>query len=161
MLETPANSYKVSSQTDVRELASTITQSCMSGDIPALLTIGCQSINQAVKGIAVAAGELRQYGDLTFQPAFRHTNRTKPFIAFYLARQRPQKQDDSAEVVELTATGNQKIVSLAGAVAAKVSNQLLTYIPTHGQITHAMTSTRLARAHAAHTTRLWRHGILT
>lgn len=72
MFETPANSLKVGATTDVKELASTITQAChMGGDIPALLTIGNSSINQAVKGIAAAAADLRAVGDLTFQPAFR------------------------------------------------------------------------------------------
>eukprot|EP00983_Pelagomonas_calceolata_P088795 1157244-Pelagomonas_calceolata.AAC.6 len=46
-----------------------------------------QSVNQAVKGIAVACAELST-NDLIFQPAFRHANRTKPLIAFYLSRYR-------------------------------------------------------------------------
>jgi stage V sporulation protein SpoVS len=90
------------------------------GEIPALLTIGQQSINQAVKGIAAAAQELKTVGDLTFQPAFRHENRTKPLIAFYLSRGRFNSRIDTGEEVELTATANQKIVSLAGAIAGKV-----------------------------------------
>jgi stage V sporulation protein SpoVS len=118
--ETPANSLKVSANTDVRELANTITAACQMGEIPALLTIGQQSINQAVKGIAAAASELKTVGDLTFQPAFRHENRTKPLIAFYLSRGRFNSRIDNGEEVELTATANQKIVSLAGAIAGKV-----------------------------------------
>jgi hypothetical protein len=45
------------------------------GGRPAFTATWC---TQAVKGMAIAAAELRQFGELTFQPAFRHTNRTKP-----------------------------------------------------------------------------------
>lgn len=50
-----------------------------------------------MKGIAIAAAEVSAAGaasynasrtSLTFQPAFRHANRTKPLIAFYLSRHR-------------------------------------------------------------------------
>lgn len=99
---------------------SCVSQACMGGDIPALLTIGNPSVNQAVKGIAAAAQDMKAHGDLTFQPAFRHQNRTKPLIAFYLARQRIVDRIDNGEEVELTSTANQKIVSLAGAIAGKV-----------------------------------------
>ena len=73
-------------------------------------------------GIAAAAQDVRHIGDLTFQPAFRHQNRTKPLIAFYLARARIVNRIDNGEEVELTATANQKIISLAGAIAGKVSS---------------------------------------
>ncbi len=114
--------------TDVRELAGTITQAVnFNNEMPALLTIGAPSINQAVKGIAAAASDLRGGQpsggggpELTFQPAFRHVNRTKPLIAFYLSRQKFHDRLDTGEVVELTATANQKIVALAGAIAGKV-----------------------------------------
>ncbi|GFH28778.1 uncharacterized protein HaLaN_27325 [Haematococcus lacustris] len=197
MYETPANSVKVSATTEVRELANTIGQAvALQLEVPALLTIGHQSINQAIKGIAAAASDLKATVDLTFQPAFRHENRTKPLIAFYLAHQRianridagslPQVRElkrthvialgpeavtnavlaignarlflekdstdikpafrhenrtkpliafylahqrianriDVGEEVELTATKNQKIVSLAGAIAGKASSSL-------------------------------------
>ncbi|GFH12582.1 uncharacterized protein HaLaN_08295, partial [Haematococcus lacustris] len=123
MYETPANSVKVSATTEVRELANTIGQAvALQLEVPALLTIGHQSINQAIKGIAAAASDLKATVDLTFQPAFRHENRTKPLIAFYLAHQRIANRIDVGEEVELTATKNQKIVSLAGAIAGKASS---------------------------------------
>ncbi|KAJ9517158.1 hypothetical protein QJQ45_009084 [Haematococcus lacustris] len=125
MYETPANSVKVSATTEVRELANTIGQAvALQLEVPALLTIGHQSINQAIKGIAAAASDLKATVDLTFQPAFRHENRTKPLIAFYLAHQRIANRIDVGEEVELTATKNQKIVSLAGAIAGKASSSL-------------------------------------
>jgi len=114
----------------------------MIGDIPALLTIGNPSINQAVKGIAAAAQDMRAVGELTFQPAFRHQNRTKPLIAFYLARQRINDRIDNGEEVELTATANQKIVSLAGAIAGKVREGKRTHLIAIGA--DAVTSAVLA-----------------
>lgn len=129
LYDAPPNSLKVSAVTDVRELCAAIIRACHANNLPALLTIGNQSVNQAVKGIAAASAELAQlaaaaaapYDPLTFQPAFRHANRTKPLIAFYLSRYRHVTQRlDTGEESELTATANQKIVPLAGAVANKV-----------------------------------------
>mmetsp|Transcript_21330 Transcript_21330/g.36317 ORF Transcript_21330/g.36317 Transcript_21330/m.36317 type:complete len:243 (-) Transcript_21330:138-866(-) len=133
VFDTPANAFKVGGNSDVREIATIIVTACQApGDLPTLLTIGQQSINQAVKGMAVAATELRQFGELTFQPAFRHTNRTKPLIAFYLARQRGGARIDNGEVVELTATATQKITALAGAIAGKVRELKRTHLVAIG-----------------------------
>eukprot|EP00195_Chlamydomonas_chlamydogama_P001154 CAMPEP_0202920214 /NCGR_PEP_ID=MMETSP1392-20130828/76741_1 /ASSEMBLY_ACC=CAM_ASM_000868 /TAXON_ID=225041 /ORGANISM="Chlamydomonas chlamydogama, Strain SAG 11-48b" /LENGTH=227 /DNA_ID=CAMNT_0049613701 /DNA_START=265 /DNA_END=948 /DNA_ORIENTATION=+ len=120
--ETPKNSIKVSATTDVRDLAHTITQACREGDPPALLTIGNNSINQAVKGIAVARAELLKDSniDLTFQPAFRHVNRTRPLIAFYLAKQRPSRYEERQEEAQLAVAAGSKIISVAGAIAGRV-----------------------------------------
>uniref|UniRef100_A0A7S3R343 Uncharacterized protein n=1 Tax=Dunaliella tertiolecta TaxID=3047 RepID=A0A7S3R343_DUNTE len=131
-LEAPANSLKVGGNTDVRELANSVVRACAAGDPPALLTIGNQSVNQAVKGIAVACAELST-NDLIFQPAFRHANRTKPLIAFYLSRSRGAsafsvRSPEGADAVELTATKDQKIVPLAGAISNKVRENRRVYV---------------------------------
>lgn len=120
-LDTPKNSIKVSGQTDVNRLAQQICTACRADDPPALLTIGNNSINQAVKGIAVARMELKPEGiDLSFQPAFRHVSRTKPLIAFYLSTSNGggdnQIQDDS----ELAVAAHSKITNIAGAIAGRV-----------------------------------------
>ncbi|KAL6751860.1 hypothetical protein V8C86DRAFT_2768919 [Haematococcus lacustris] len=147
MYETPANSVKVSATTEVRELANTIGQAvALQLEVPALLTIGHQSINQAIKGIAAAASDLKATVDLTFQPAFRHENRTKPLIAFYLAHQRIANRIDVGEEVELTATKNQKIVSLAGAIAGKVRELKRTHVIALGP--EAVTNAVLAIGNA-------------
>lgn len=77
-LDTPANSIKVSSTYDVPKLAEAICTACRAmGELPPLLTIGNSSINQCVKGIAAAFAELSKEGiELSFQPAFRHENRS-------------------------------------------------------------------------------------
>lgn len=117
-----SNSIKVGGTTEVRELASMITQSFHDPEIPCLLTIGNNSINQAVKGIAVARSEITGHDsqDLMFQPAFRHPDKTRPLIAFYLIRQRPAREDSRTEEVTLTVSGGGKIHALAGAIAGKV-----------------------------------------
>eukprot|EP00798_Chlamydomonas_sp_ICE-L_P012807 gene12807-16066_t len=116
--ETPVNSIKIGGTADPRELARTICRAIKSGDEPpALLTIGNNSINQAVKSIAIARQELKEEGiDIGFQPAFRHVNRTRPLIAFYLSQVRPKY----GTLDELTVGSGSKIVSVAGAVAGRI-----------------------------------------
>jgi stage V sporulation protein SpoVS len=110
---------------EAKEIAGRLIDGCRAGDAPALLTIGAASVNQAVKAIAIARAELLKEGvSLTFQPAFRHTDRTKPLIAFYVAMQRTGRAGgdagDDASDVALTATAQGKVVPLAGAIAGKV-----------------------------------------
>ncbi len=111
---------------EAKEIAQRIVDSCREGDPPALLTIGGPSINQAVKAIAIARAELSKEGlQLSFQPAFRHTDRTKPLIAFYVAKERtPRQQTTVGDDVILTVASGSKIVPVAGAIAGKVREQL-------------------------------------
>lgn len=119
----PATSIKVSATGDPKEIAARLTETILANEeTPALLTIGNHSINQAVKAMAIARQELLSHGfDLSFQPAFRHSDRTKPLIAFYLAHERTQRnaehQFDGEE--ELTVTSHGKITPVAGAIAGK------------------------------------------
>ncbi|KXZ50373.1 hypothetical protein GPECTOR_16g546 [Gonium pectorale] len=123
---TPNNAIKVGGNQDAKEIAARITESCRVGEPPALLTIGGQSINQAVKAIAIARAELSREGlQLSFQPAFRHTDRTKPLIAFYIAKERaPRQQATLGDDVVLTVASQSKIVPVAGAISGKVREQL-------------------------------------
>lgn len=125
---TPANAIKVAATQEAKEIAGRLIEGCRAGDAPALLTIGAASVNQAVKAIAIARAELLKEGiSLTFQPAFRHTDRTKPLIAFYVAMQRTGRAggDGGGEAdVALTATAQGKVVPLAGAIAGKVRENL-------------------------------------
>lgn len=120
-LDTPKNSIKVSGATDVHRLAQQISSACRGEDPPALLTIGNNSINQAVKGIAVARMELKQEGiELAFQPAFRHVNRTKPLIAFYLSTTSGGREHQIHDESELAVAAHSKITPVAGAIAGRV-----------------------------------------
>lgn len=125
-LDSPPNSIKVSSTYEVNKLADVLCEACRSNgaiDLPPLLTIGNNSINQAVKGMAVAYAELAKEGiDLTFQPAFRHENRTRPLIAFYLSitQGRAVRVIEDGEGQQLSVGSQSKIVALAGAVAGRV-----------------------------------------
>ena len=70
-------------------VAGKIAHSCREGDPPAALCIGAECINHAVKSIAVARGYLQQDDiDISFQPAFRDTDRSKKSLALYLSKQR-------------------------------------------------------------------------
>ena len=127
------------------QLARTICDACRSGDPPALLTIGNNSINQAVKGIAVARNDLKAEGiDLAFQPAFRHINRTRPLIAFYLSKQPPGKL--KGEEMELTVSGHSKIIAVAGAISGKIREQKQVFCTAIG--VDAVTTAVLAAGNA-------------
>ncbi|PNW78533.1 hypothetical protein CHLRE_09g393350v5 [Chlamydomonas reinhardtii] len=123
---TPQNAIKVGGNQDAKDIAHRICESCRVGDPPALLTIGGQSINQAVKAIAIARADLCKEGlQLSFQPAFRHTDRTKPLIAFYVAKERaPRQQITQGDDVTLTVASGSKIVPVAGAIAGKIRENL-------------------------------------
>ncbi|GLC35335.1 hypothetical protein PLESTB_000576000 [Pleodorina starrii] len=123
---TPQNAIKVGGTQDAKDIAQRICDSCRIGEPPALLTIGGQSINQAVKAIAIARADLSKEGlQLSFQPAFRHTDRTKPLIAFYVAKERtPRQQATHGDDVTLTVASGSKIVPVAGAIAGKIRENL-------------------------------------
>lgn len=132
---TPQNAIRVGGGQEAKEIAGRIVDSCRAGDSPALLTIGGPSINQAVKAIAIARSVLEKDGlNITFQPAFRHSDRTKPLIAFYVAQQRivAQRNAPGQEEVTLTVAGHSKITPIAGAIAGKVRENLLTSLVAIG-----------------------------
>lgn len=116
------NFIKVSAASNVKAVAGKIAHSCRDGDPPAILTIGPSCINQAVKSVAIARGYLEPDGwDVAFQPAFRDTDRSRPSIALYLAKQKPQPKRE--QEVELPVSGNSSPPTVAGALAARVREQ--------------------------------------
>ncbi len=122
---TPDNAIKVGGNQEAKDIANRVCEMCRTGDPPALLTIGGQSVNQAVKAIAIARAEMLREGlQLSFQPAFRHTDRTKPLIAFYIAKDRVQRHAPPADDVTLTVAAHSKIVPVAGAISGKVRENL-------------------------------------
>ncbi|KAG1672369.1 hypothetical protein FOA52_010987 [Chlamydomonas sp. UWO 241] len=145
-LETPHNSVKVSGTTDVNGLAQRICDLCRADNPPALLTIGNQSINQAVKGIAVAHAQLASEGlDLSFQPAFRHVNRTKPLIAFYLSTC-PSGTTEMTQETELSVAAQSRITPVAGAIAGRIRDGLTVQLTAIG--VDAVTNAVLAAGNA-------------
>jgi stage V sporulation protein SpoVS len=53
------NFVKVSGESDPRKVAGKLAHTCRDNPAPAMLTIGTKCINQAVKAICIARGELR------------------------------------------------------------------------------------------------------
>jgi hypothetical protein len=49
---------KVSGASNPKQVAGKVAHTCRSGDAPAMLTIGTQCINQAVKAVCIARGAL-------------------------------------------------------------------------------------------------------
>lgn len=119
--DSPQHSLRVSGTEDARQVARKLAESCREGDPPALLTIGNTCINQAVKAIAISRQYLKDDAiDLAFQPAFRDEDRTKPFIAFYVSRQKPCSDEAKEDEVELAVASTSKPKVVAGAIAGKI-----------------------------------------
>ncbi|GAX73430.1 hypothetical protein CEUSTIGMA_g882.t1 [Chlamydomonas eustigma] len=146
----PDNSIKVSATSDVTALSQQISDSCLNNDPHTLLTIGNNSINQAVKGIAVANAELNKRNlQLTFQPAFRDENRTRPRIAFYLSTSRYRQDDlheDESDSTQLTVAGQSKIKPVAGAIAGRIREN--TYVVATAVGVDAVSNAVLAAGNA-------------
>ncbi|MEW5297978.1 MAG: hypothetical protein WDW36_001147 [Sanguina aurantia] len=119
----PPNSFKVGALMDARGVASRVVALCEEGgeQPPALLTIGHPSINQAVKAIAIARTQMAESGtQLIFQPAFRHPDGLRPFIAFYIAVQPARRAMAQDNEVTLNSAASSNAKALAGAIAGKV-----------------------------------------
>lgn len=115
-----AGFIRVSATSNPKAVAGKIAHACREGDPPAILLIGPACINQAVKAIAIARGFLKQDNlDISFQPAFRDPDRTKPQIALYIAKQRPCRATyTEAHRMSVSAASVPNVV--AGAIAARV-----------------------------------------
>lgn len=122
--EIPEFSLKVSGKDDCRAIAGKIAEGARLGNPPALLTIGNSSINQSVKGVAVARQQLGDTNlDLCFQPAFRDADRTRALIAFYVTLTDRKDAPYASEEVELCVSSQSKSAIVAGAIAARVREQ--------------------------------------
>ncbi|MEW5308005.1 MAG: hypothetical protein WDW38_007322 [Sanguina aurantia] len=121
--EIPAGNFiKVSAGSNVKAVAGKIAHSCREGNPPAALCIGAACINQAVKAVCIARGYLTQDGmDLSLQPAFRDTDRSRASLALYLAKQAiAAPPSNGEESVELSVGAHSKPAVVAGALAARV-----------------------------------------
>lgn len=139
---------KISKASNVKAVAGKIAHSCREGDPPGLLTIGNSCINQAVKSIAIAAKYLVDDGfELSFQPAFRDKDRTRPSLAFYLAKQRRGSASRFSDEVELPVSSGSVPGVVAGALAARVRENKSPYLTAIGvdAVTNAVLAVGNAR----------------
>lgn len=116
---------KVSKESNPKAVAGKIAHSCREGDPPAVLCIGPSCINVAVKAIAIARGYLKNDGlDLSFQPAFRDTDRSRASLALYLAKTKAGAPiSTTGEEVEMPVGKDSRPATVAGALAARVREQ--------------------------------------
>lgn len=116
---------KVSFKSVLKAVAGKIAHSCREGDPPAALCIGAESINHAIKAVAIARGYVAQDGiDISFQPAFRDTDRSKKSLALYLSKQRTRAPISTAgDNVDMPIGSQSKPQVVAGALAARIREQ--------------------------------------
>ncbi|KXZ52124.1 hypothetical protein GPECTOR_10g753 [Gonium pectorale] len=115
---------KVSGKGNVKAVAGKIAHSTREGDPPAALCIGAESINLAVKAIAISRTYLAaDQWDLTFQPAFRDADRSKKSLALYMARTKVRAPISQIPDVEMPISSQSKPQVVAGALAARIREQ--------------------------------------
>lgn len=117
---------KVSKGSNVKTVAGSIAHTTRAGESPTLMATGMDSVNQAIKAMAIARGYLEENKlDLTCHPEFR--NPEKGAISFILskaiARGKPirnSEQSSNVKFAELRVAGNSVPSIVAGSIANKV-----------------------------------------
>jgi len=110
---------KVSAKSNVKSVAGAISHTTRAGESPTIVATGSESVNQAIKALAIARGYLQDNKlDISCQPVFR--NQEKGALSFVLTKSqlRPKKQED--ETQELRVAKNSDANSVAGSIANKV-----------------------------------------
>lgn len=120
-LNEPDNSIKVSGTSQAKSVAGKIAHSLREGASPVVLAIGPNSINQAVKAVAIARGYVHQEGyDISCQPAFRESE-YKVSVALYLYKCNIQPNlqiNDNMSEMHISKTSVH--IETAGSIACKI-----------------------------------------
>ena len=121
---------KVSSTSDPKKLAGSISHTCRLGSCPTLLATGPQSLNQAVKAIAIARGYLEENRvELSVKTEFRDEERGAVSMILTksaLRKGRPAAaaagggEEKEVEESELRVAQNSEPSMTAGSIAKKV-----------------------------------------
>jgi stage V sporulation protein S len=111
---------KVSKQSNVKTVAGSISHTSRAGESPTCIATGKESVNQAVKSIAIARSYLEEDKlDISCYPEFRDED--KDAISFVLTKTalRPVKApvDESAE---LRVAATSEPATVAGSIAGKI-----------------------------------------
>jgi len=111
---------KISAKSNVKNVAGSISHTSRAGESPTLMATGRESVNQAVKSLAIARGYLEDNRlDLSCYPEFR--NEEKEALSFVLTKSALRKNkvaiDEGAEL--RVAAGSEPNV-VAGSIAGKV-----------------------------------------
>lgn len=107
---------KVSSQSNPKTVAGALAASSRHGPVPDLLATGMQSLNQAVKAIAIARTYLEDDGfDLFCHPQMRDPNKSGVTFTFKKCRRPAGRTGNDMKVA-----GSSDIVKVAGAIAGQV-----------------------------------------
>lgn len=114
---------KVASQSRVNGLAGALAHRLREKKKPTLLAAGNNSINQAVKSVAVARKYLQDDGlDVAYIPVFRSDDHGRALLALEVVEHVSVPKDDvpEAEDAELKVSGHSRHSKVGGAIAARV-----------------------------------------
>eukprot|EP00457_Paulinella_chromatophora_P005638 gb/GEZN01005655.1/.p1 GENE.gb/GEZN01005655.1/~~gb/GEZN01005655.1/.p1 ORF type:complete len:285 (+),score=27.26 gb/GEZN01005655.1/:688-1542(+) len=107
---------KVSAQSNPKTVAGALSVASRQGTVPNLLATGMNSLNQAVKAIAIARTYLEEDGfDLFCHPEMRDENLSAVTFAFKKCRLPGARQGNDMRVA-----GDSDVVKVAGAIANQV-----------------------------------------
>jgi len=112
---------KVSARSNVKSVAGAISHTMRSGDSPTIVATGSDSVNQAVKALAIARTYLAENKlDISCQPVFR--DQSKGAISFQLTKcvARSKKASDDSNIQELKVARGSDPNAVAGSIANKV-----------------------------------------
>jgi len=111
---------KVSAKSNVKSVAGAISHTTRAGESPTIVATGSESVNQAIKALAIARGYLSENKlDISVQPVFR--NQEKGALSFVLTKSvlRAKKAGDD-DIQELRVAKGSDPNSVAGSIANKV-----------------------------------------
>lgn len=140
---------KVSLASDPKVVAGKIAHCSRSNRPPTVLAIGQGCLNQAIKSVAIARRFCMQPQtssdvafDLSCQPAFRDNSQPtarenpstppKPSLALYLAKRAPYTFKSASERMEMPVAGTTEPAVVAGALAARVRENVDVYLSAIG-----------------------------
>jgi len=112
---------KVSAHSNVKHVAGAISHTTRAGESPTIIATGSESINQAIKALAIARGYLAENKiDVSCQPVFR--NQDKGAMSFVLSKceVRVSKSKVEEEIQELRVAKSSEPSSVAGSIANKI-----------------------------------------
>ncbi|KAL3134983.1 hypothetical protein ABBQ32_007938 [Trebouxia sp. C0010 RCD-2024] len=145
----PFRWVQVSLASDPKVVAGKIAHCSRSNRPPTVLAIGQGCLNQAIKSVAIARRFCMQPQtssdvafDLSCQPAFRDNSQPtarenpstppKPSLALYLAKRAPYTFKSASERMEMPVAGTTEPAVVAGALAARVRENVDVYLSAIG-----------------------------
>eukprot|EP00457_Paulinella_chromatophora_P012370 gb/GEZN01012577.1/.p1 GENE.gb/GEZN01012577.1/~~gb/GEZN01012577.1/.p1 ORF type:complete len:327 (+),score=56.25 gb/GEZN01012577.1/:23-1003(+) len=112
---------KVSSKSNVKKVAGSIAYTSRAGESPTLMGTGKESINQAIKALAIARDYLRDNNlDINAYPEFRSEEDEAISVVLTKTPLRKAPPVDDGSGAELRVAANSQPTEVAGSIAGKI-----------------------------------------